>query len=338
MVNQLHHHTTPTHQGASLMDNDNKELGGVITFRQISASEIPKNILGMKHNTYVEMQHDSWTARTPVSSSGGEGLWIGPLSTPLYSFKKLKKCEVVIRIVNEDSIGGKNIIGQGTIFPYSLLSEPGQYIDLKGVLSLDDKYCGKFSATGVFLLENSEALIDLEESKKKVLEGLEECSARSVSKVGNGDRDGVRDGGKSVSLHDSSKSTSTSASKISSIPLRVDVLCNPAQPSDSARSPFPDPVPTTALSPAPVTVPVSVSSVSSVIAPLTQTETDININISMTADRLEKLSGMFKGVQKQNLDLHLKVGGLEEGINKKFNQVRTYVRVYVCCYKCKFKS
>ena len=303
------------------MDNDNKELGGVITFRQISASEIPKNILGMKHNTYVEMQYDSWTSRTPVALSGGEGLWFGPLSTPLYSFKKLKKCEMIIRIIKEDSIGGKNVIGQGSISPYTLLSEPGQYIDLKGVLSLDNKYCGKFFATGAFLLENSQALIDLEESKKKVLEGLTECSARSVPKVGNGNGhgNGDRGGGRSVSLHDSTKSTSTAASNISSIPVDG---CKPAQPSDLARSsiPVPNPIPTSTLSPIPVPVTVPVSSVSSVIAP--QTETDIK----MTADRLEKLSGIFKGVQKQNLDLHLKVGGLEEGINKKFSQVRSHER------------
>jgi hypothetical protein len=267
---------------------DSKECKGVITIKQISASEIPKNILGMKNMTYAEVQLDSWTARTPGALVGREGAWIGSLRTPLHSFKKLKKSDAVIRIITEDNIGGRSVIGEGTVSLYALLNLPGQYIDLKGILSLDNKYCGKFSASGAFLLEGSQALVDLE--------ALVERSARMSSKDGNGNMNGI---------------SSNSSFKIYSEPVYQSA---PALSPSSASGPTLAPLLTPTSTPTPAAAAAAAA-----------------VQGDVTAERLEKLSGMFNGVHKQNIDLQLKVGGLEEGINKKLNQVRTYLHWYRLC-------
>ena len=291
---------------------DSKECEGVITFKQISASEIPKSILGMKNMTYVEVQLDSWTARTSGALTGGEGEWIGPLSTPLHSYKKLKKSDVMIRVVMDDNIGGKRVVGEGAVPLHTLLNQPGQYIDLKGILSLDNKYCGKFSASGAFLLEGSQALIDLE--------ALSVRSARVSSKDGNGnekgkaggDKGGSRNGSvQGVSLQDPVTSTSSSTIKISS-----DAVYQPAPTLSSSSTSGPTPAPAPYPTPLLTTTPVH-SAATAAAAVVVQGD--------VTAERLEKLSGLFNGVHKQNIDLQLKVGGLEEGINKRLNQVRTYL-------------
>ena len=279
---------------------DSKECSGVITFRQINASEIPKNILGMKHMTYVEVQLDSWTARTPGSLAGGEGAWIGPLSTPLHSYKKLKKRDVMIRIVTDDKIGGKSVVGECTVSLHALLNQPGQYIVLKGILSLDNKYCGKFSASGAFLLEGSKALFDLE--------ALAERSARVSPKDGNrnGNEKGI---------------SSNSSVKISSDPVYHSApTLSPSSTSHPTHAPAPYPAPTPLLTP--TSIPASASAAAAAAAAAASVQGD------ETAERLEKLSGMFNGVHKQNLDLQLKVGGLEEGINRKLNQVRTCLHLH----------
>ena len=277
---------------------DRKECKGVITFKQISASEIPKNILGMKNMTYAEVQLDSWTARTPGDLTGGEGSWIGPLSTPLHSYRKVKKSDVTIRIVTDDSIGGRSVIGECTVQLYALLNLPGQYIDLKGILSLDNKYCGKFSASGAFLVEGSQALIDLE--------ALAERSARMSSKEGNGNKKGI---------------SSNSRVKISSDPVYHSApTLSPSSASGPTPAPAPNPAPTPLLTPTPTPSPAPVSAAAAAAA-----ASSAAAQGDVTAERLEKLSGMFNGVHNQNLDLQLKVGGLEEGINKKLNQVRTYL-------------
>lgn len=43
--------------------------------------------------------------------------------------------------------------------------------------------------------------------------------------------------------------------------------------------------------------------------------------VDATAEKLAKLSGIFEGVQKQNEDLQVKMGGLEKGIKIQLNQV-----------------
>lgn len=43
--------------------------------------------------------------------------------------------------------------------------------------------------------------------------------------------------------------------------------------------------------------------------------------VDLSGEKLEKLSGMFEKVQKDNQDLQRKVGGLEAGINKQLSQV-----------------
>jgi hypothetical protein len=167
--------------------------------------------------------------------------------------------------------GPDGILGLGSLSLAPMLSSPGEWVDIKGQLSMDKKFSGKYSVSGMFLPQGSAP-------PKDPLKGVEQ-------------------GGQTV------------------LEAPVSVVKVPLPPSDAAppvtHIPAPVPVPVPAVTP-PITVPPK-------ITPLVPVPPSPKNDIA--AQKLAELSHMFEGVQRQNMDLQKKVGGLEEGINKQLNKV-----------------
>lgn len=172
--------------------------------------------------------------------------------------------------------GPDGILGLGSLSLAPMLSSPGEWVDIKGQLSMDKKFSGKCTVSGMFLPQGS------------TIDPLK----------------GVNQGGQTV------LEAPSSAAKVA------------LSPTNTARSVTPVPVPVSTPAAPPITIPQKVTPTSPV-PPSPKND--------MSAQKLAELSSMFEGVQRQNIDLQKKVGGLEEGINKQLNKVNSILRVNPVC-------
>ena len=136
---------------------------GLLTFRLITATDMPSNALGIKGKAYVEMKIGTWVKSSSVSSVNSRGQWAGPITTPELLTTQIEKDGIKMKIISKSTLGGTDtLIGQTTLSLAPLLCRPSEWVDIKGQLSADNKFSGKYTASGMFVPPNSSAMSEIE--------------------------------------------------------------------------------------------------------------------------------------------------------------------------------
>ena len=133
---------------------------GIVSFKLIKATDLPSNMLGIKSKAFVEMRIGSWVRNSEVISVGSKGSWTGPLTTPDLPVSHLEREGVKIKIVCQ-GMAGDTVLGQGLLPMTPLLNTPGEWVDVKGQLSLDGKHTGKYALCGIYAQRGSKVYEDL---------------------------------------------------------------------------------------------------------------------------------------------------------------------------------
>ena len=299
-----------------------------MTLRTVNTTEMPCNALGIKSNAYIEMKLGSWIKKSGISSVNTKGIWKGPFTTPQLPISQIEKEGIKMKIMSSGSLGGSDtVIAQSTIFLTQLLSQPNEWIDITGQLALDNKYSGKFSACGMFLSPDSSVPLD----RNNVDEEIISNTNKIVPKVPVPVPIPVV-----APLTLVPTSTSTTAA-VSNAAISNNAVSNNAASNNAAvRTNKVSVTDVTGCDNGPSSSTSSSSSSSSSNPAITAATSSVKTGSEgggggggrgsevISLDKLDKLNGMFEGVQKQNLDLQLKVGGLEKGIKTQLNQVSLF--------------
>ena len=153
-------------------------------FREISATELPSNALGIKSNSFVEITVGSWVKNTAIAAVGSKGLWIGPLSTPQLPASLLENDGAKMKIVCKGVMGGSDsILGLGSLPLTPLLCSPGEWVDIKGQLSMDKKFSGRYIVSGMFVPQGSAPPKDLEKGSDQGVKMVVEATSSEVVKA-----------------------------------------------------------------------------------------------------------------------------------------------------------
>lgn len=125
--------------------------------------------LGIKYNAFVEMKIGSWVKKTVPCGVNSKGQWTGPLTTPQLPTAQIEKEGVELKILSKGSLGSSDVlIGRAIVPMTSLLKSPSVWVDINGQLSLDNKFTGKYSISGMFLPPDSSVVLDVDNGDEDV--------------------------------------------------------------------------------------------------------------------------------------------------------------------------
>ena len=295
---------------------------GYVTIRTVSATEMPCNALGIKSNAYIEMKIGSWIKKSGISSINSKGVWNGPYSTPQLPTPQMEKEGIKMKIMSSSLLGGESdaVIAQSTIPLAQLLSQPNEWVDINGQLALDNKYSGKFSVSGMFLSPDSSVPLDRSEKEDKIKSDIKKTSPKVLVPV-------------SVPVPAAVPAPAPAPKVIVAAPAaKVIESCV----GGSIQSMDETAIPSSSSSASASSSSSSSSSNNPVGKALDSVENKgggrggVVGDDVISSDKLDKLNGMFLGVQKQTLDLQNKVGGLEKGITTQLNQVMKKLYDFCC--------
>ena len=275
---------------------------------------MPCNALGIKSNAYIEMKIGSWVKKSGISSINSKGVWNGPYSTPQLPTPQIEKEGIKMKIMSSSLLGGGSdaVIAQSTIPLAQLLSQPNEWVDINGQLTQDNKYSGKYSVSGMFLSPDSSVPLDRIDKEEKIKSDIKKISPKVLAPV----------------------SAVVTVPVIIPAPVPAPIAVPVVTVTAPSAKVIESCVGGTVQSINELSVPSSSSSAPPPSSSSSNHAGKVPDNLEnrergggkgddvISSDKLDKLNGMFLGVQKQTLDLQNKVGGLEKGITTQLNQVK----------------